>query len=144
MKTVRRLLLPVRQAGTAPTREQLLTRAARLVAAAALVVLAAGVVHQGGWDEHQWQYVAIAASLLPEALRDALAAADAKRRARLRAHRGLSPVPLLMMVALLALAAWALTGGTVTPVVAALVAAAGMAVAAAPLRVTMARAKSQP
>jgi peptidoglycan/LPS O-acetylase OafA/YrhL len=122
-----------------PTTDQLTGNALRHLAGAALVVLAAAAVHRSGHEDQQWQYVAVAAALVPQALMDALAAGDADRRRRLRTSTLPSAVPLLAAVLLGVAALWTLlTGGPLAVAAAGACAAAGLAVAAAPVAITIA------
>lgn len=125
--------------GRVPTDEQLTGNALRHLAAAALVVLAAAIVHRTGHPDQQWQYVAVAAAMVPQALLDALASGDADRRQRLRASTGPSLVPLLAALVLAGAALPTLvSGGSLAAAGAALCASAGLAVAAAPVTITIA------
>lgn len=125
--------------GPVPTPDQLTRNAMRHLAGAALVVLAAAVVHRTGHPDQQWQYVAVAAALLPQALLDALAVEDGDRRARLRTSSRLAPVPLLAAGALaVGASATLLSGGPFAVVAAAVCATAGLGIAAAPVTVTIA------
>ena len=125
--------------GRVPTDEQLTGNALRHLAAAALVVLAAAIVHRSGHSDQQWQYVAVAAAMVPQALMDALASGDADRRRRLRASTGPSIVPLLAALVLAGAALPTLVaGGSLAVVGAALCASAGLTVAAAPVTITIA------
>lgn len=122
-----------------PTADELQKHANRYVVAGALVVLAAAIAHRTGHYDQQWQYVAIAAALLPQVLLDLLAAADPRRRGRLRTTTRPSVLPLLGAMLLV-------VGGTTTllsaqaaaAALAALSAAAGLTIAASPLTVTIA------
>lgn len=127
------------QPATIPTRDELTRNALRHLAGAALVVLAAAIVHRTGHPEQQWQYVAVAAALVPQALLDALAVDDRDRRSRLRTSSRVAPVPFLAAVALAVGAAVTLLGGGPWDVAgAALCATAGLGIAAAPVTVTIA------
>jgi membrane associated rhomboid family serine protease len=111
----------------------------RHVAGATLLVLAAEIVHRTGHSDQQWQYVAVAAALVPQALVDALAVRDTDRRERLRVST--RPAPLLLVTAVVlgvAATAMLLSGGSAVVAAAALCATAGLAVAAAPVSVTIA------
>ncbi|QNN52810.1 hypothetical protein [Nocardioides mesophilus] len=116
-----------------PTRTQLQVHAMRTLAGAALVVLAAALVHRAGHLDQQWQYVAIAAALLPQFAVDALAVGDEDRRSRLRTSRRPALVPLLAAGVLVVVAMTASISLAATA--SALVAAAGLAVAGAPATV---------
>jgi hypothetical protein len=122
----------------APTREQLGRHALRYLAGASLVVLAAGIVHETGYREHLWQYVAIAAALTPQVLVDLLAMGDEQRRSRLRVSTRPALVPLLATGALVigATSTW-LSAHAVAAAVAGLSAAAGLAVAGSPITVNI-------
>jgi hypothetical protein len=125
--------------GRVPTTDQLARNAMRHVAGAALVLLAAAIAHRTGHVDQQWQYVAVAAALVPQVLLDVLAVGDADRRARLRTSRRAAPVPLLAGVALgVGAAAMLLSGQSVVVAVAALCASAGLGIAAAPITVAVA------
>ena len=132
-------MLSRKNADTVPTRDQLDGDAMRHVAGGALVVLAAAIVHRAGHTDQQWQYVAIAAALLPQVLLDLLAAGDPRRRERLRTSRRPSTLPLVAAGVLAVTAPMALLlGEALTSVLAALSAGAGLAVAAAPVTVKIA------
>lgn len=125
--------------GPVPTPDQLVSTAMRYVASVALVLLAAGIVHRTGHLDQQWQYVAIAGSLVPQMLLVVLATQDAERRARLRTST--RPAPLQAVIAgvlVVAAAGTLLAGSALAPALAALAAATGLAVAAAPVTVTFA------
>lgn len=127
-----------------PTTDELTGNALRHLAGAALVVLAAALVHRTGYADQQWQYVLVAAALVPQALTDALASGDTDRRQRLRASTFPSIVPLLASVALAAGALWsAISGDPLTVAGAAACAAAGLAVAAAPVTIVIAPRSQQ-
>lgn len=122
-----------------PTREQLTTNAMRHLAGMALVLLAAQVVHSAGHSDQQWKYVAIGLALLPQALVDLLASRDSRRRATLRASTRPALLPLLAACALAVAAPTTfLLGDTAASALAALAAAAGLAIAAAPVSVRFA------
>lgn len=122
-----------------PTREQLSTNAMRHLAGMALVLLAAQVVHSAGHSDQQWQYVAIGVALGPQALIDVVASRDRRRRASLRASTRPALLPLLAACALLVAAPTAfLLGETAASALAALAAAVGLAIAAAPVSVKFA------
>lgn len=123
-----------------PTREQLGRHAMRYLAGAALVVLAAGIVHEHGYSEHLWQYVAIAGALTPQILLDVLAMGDPDRRSRLRISTRPALVPLLATAVLVVGATTTLLSAqAVAAGVAGLSAAAGLAVAGSPITVTIPR-----
>lgn len=117
---------------TVPTVEHLTRHACRQLAGASLVVLAAVVVTRTGYVDQRLQYVAIAAALGPQLLLDVLAVADKKRRQALRLVRRPQHIPLLAAMLLFGLAAYALVQQAHAPAVAALCAAAGLGIAAAP------------
>jgi hypothetical protein len=122
-----------------PTREQLSTHAMRHLAGMALVLLAAQVVHGAGHSDQQWQYVAIGVALGPQALIDLLASRDGRRRATLRASTRPALLPLLAACALVVAAPTTfLLGDTAASALAALAAATGLAIAAAPVSVRFA------
>jgi hypothetical protein len=122
--------------GPVPTREQLGTDAMRQVAGIALVLLAAEIVHRTGHTDQQWQYVAIAAALLPQLLLDVLAVGDRERRSALRASKRPALVPLLAACALAVAAPTTfLLGNAAASALAALAAAVGLGIAAAPVAV---------
>lgn len=135
--SVRRMVGP---SGPAPTREQLGQNTMRHVAGAALVVLSAMIAHSWGASDQKWQYVAIAAALIPQVLVNALAVGDADRRRRLRTSPRPAVVPLTAALVLaVAAPALAVTGqATTLMTAAAFFAAAGLAVAAAPVTVMLA------
>lgn len=122
-----------------PSHADLSRNALRHLAGGSLVVLAAALVHRTGHTEQQWQYVAIAAALIPQAILDALASEDPRRRAKLRASTRPAWVPLLIAVVLaVAAPAILLDGQAAASALAALVAAVGLAVAAAPVTIAIA------
>jgi hypothetical protein len=122
-----------------PTREQLSTDAMRHIAGMALLLLAAEVVHRAGHTDQQWKYVAIAVALLPQVLIDVLASRDGRRRAVLRASARPAVLPLVGACVLAAAAPTTfLLGDTAASALAALAAAAGLALAAAPVSVRFA------
>lgn len=131
--------------GSIPTKTQLSRNAMRQLAGGSLVVLAAAIVHRTGHPDQQWQYVAIAAALVPQALLDALAVEDTRRRTRLRARSGPAWVPLLVAVALAVAvpASWQ-AGEAGASALAALTAAVGLGIAAAPVTVTVAPRRRPP
>ena len=111
----------------------------RHVTGMALVLLAAQVVHSAGHTDQQWNYVAIAVALLPQVLIDVLASRDGRRRAALRASARPAVLPLLAACVLAAAAPTTfLLGDTAASALAALAAAAGLAIAAAPVSVRFA------
>lgn len=125
--------------GPVPTPEQLARNAMRHLAGASLVVLAAAIAHQSGHSDQQWQYVAVAGALGPQALLALLALKDPERRARLRASSRAAPVPLgAALVIGVAAVMTLLTGDAPAVAVAAICAATGLTVAAAPVTVTIA------
>lgn len=127
-------------AGRSPTPEQLGRHAMRYLAGAALVVLAAGIVHENGYSEHLWQYVAIAGALAPQILLDVLAMGDPERRSRLRTSTRPALVPLLATGLLMVGATMTLLAADATAAgVAGLSAAAGLAVAGSPMTVSIPR-----
>ena len=127
-----------------PSRADLSRNAMRHLAGGALVVLAAAIVHRTGHTDQQWQYVAIAAALIPQAILDALAAEDQRRRAKLRASARPAWPPLLVAVALAVAAPTTLLSGyAAASALAALTAAAGLAVAAAPVTIAFAPRRRQ-
>ena len=126
-------------AGPSPTREQLGNDAVRHLAGMALVLLAAELVHRAGHADQQWKYVAIALALLPQVLIDVLASKDSRRRATLRASTRPALLPLLAALVLAVAAPTTyLLGDTAASALAALTAAAGLGVAAAPVTVRFA------
>lgn len=130
--------------GRVPTTDELTGNAMRHLAGAALGVLAAALVHRTGHADQQWQYVLVAAALVPQALMDALASGDTDRRQRLRTSTFPSIVPLLASIALAAGALWsALSGESLAVAGAAACAAAGLAVAAAPVTIVIAPRSQQ-
>lgn len=123
-------------AGTVPTKDQLLSHGLRHIAGAGLVLAAAELVHRAGYPEERWQYVAIAAALVPQVLTNAVAVRDPDRRRRLRTSS--RPAPLLLaMAVLLVVAAVTLlvSGSALAPGLAGLCAALGLGVAASPTSV---------
>lgn len=138
MSDTRSLDWSIARPGPAPSRDDLVRNAMRQLAGAALVVLAAATAHRTGHADEQWQYAAVAASLLPQALVDGLAFRDPDRRARLRTSRRPAPLPLLAAVLLGAAAVLVLvSGGSPAVVTAAVCATAGLAIAAAPVTVVV-------
>ena len=113
----------------------------RHVAGAALVLLAAVIVHRTGHTVQLRSYIVIAVALLPQVGLDALAMRDPRRLARLRVSGRPALVPCLKAIVLALAAATTLVFGT-PPTAwaagAAFCAAAGLAVAAAPVTVLIA------
>ncbi|HEX6515685.1 MAG TPA: hypothetical protein VF049_08920 [Nocardioidaceae bacterium] len=139
---VEQLALPL---GPAPTRSQLWDNATRQLAGAALVALAAAIAHRTGHGGQQWQYLAIAAALLPQLLLDVLALVEARRRARLRTSPRPARTPLLAAAALgVAAPVVLVTDAAAAQAAAALCAAAGLALAASPVTVTFAPRRPGP
>lgn len=129
----------VGRSGHVPSAEQLAANALRHLAGAALVVLAAAIVHRTGHQDQQWQYVAVAAALIPQALLDALASGDTDRRHRLRTSTRPSVVPLVAAVALaVGSLSMLVSGGSLAVAAAAVCAASGLGIAAAPVTITIA------
>ena len=130
--------------GPVPTGRQLLDEGLRHAGAITLVLLAAQVVRSNGHTDQQWQYVVIAVALVPQPLTMLVAWRRRPDREKLRVSTRPSPLLTLFATVLAASAGvtW-LTGGGAPPVVAALCAAAGLALAAAPVTVTFAPRRSR-
>ena len=121
-----------------PNAQQLGMHAMRQFAGAALVVLAAAIVHAFGFSDQRWQYVAIAAALVPQILIDLMAVRLPERRRKLRVSHRPAAMASLAAVALAVTAVTALMmGEPVASGTAALVAGAGLAIAAAPQSVAI-------
>lgn len=132
----RRLTGPV---GPVPTPEQLDQSALRHAAGTGMIVLSAAIVGRTGNADQQWQYLVIAAALLPQVLLAVLAAADRHRRAQLRTSKRPALIPLSLSVVLAGSGiAMLLLGQSTSTALAAFVAAGGLAIAAAPVTVTFA------
>lgn len=118
-----------------PSREQLVSHAARHVAGAVLVLVAAAVTRE-------IQYALIAAALVPQVLVNLLALTDHDRRRKLRVGSR-PPLVLVLSAVLLGGTAVALlaSGDPSAAGLAALCAAAGLGIAALPTVVTFAPAR---